>query len=90
MANDPIHQFQIRELFTLGEVGGHKIQFTNSTLFMVVNVVLVVGFLYLATSKKSLVPGRTQSVAESEVRKAAKGESSRLMMGRARMSAPSR
>ena len=64
MANDPIHQFQIHELFTLGEIGGHKIQFTNSTLFMVVNVVLVVGFLYLATAKKSIVPGRTQSVAE--------------------------
>ena len=41
MAADPIHQFQITKLFTVGTVGGQEIAFTNSSLFMVIAVGLI-------------------------------------------------
>jgi len=64
VANDPIHRFQIHNYLPLGNLGGLEFHFTNSALAMIANVAVVTGFLYLATSKKALVPGRTQSVAE--------------------------
>ncbi len=60
---DPIHQFQISELFPL-HVGDVNLSFTNSSLFMVIVVVVAAGFLYLTTSNRALVPGRMQSVSE--------------------------
>lgn len=65
MANDPIHQFQIHDLFPIGTIGGHQFHFTNSAVFMIANVVAVTGFLYFASARKALVPGRVQSIAES-------------------------
>jgi F-type H+-transporting ATPase subunit a len=61
---DPIHQFQIERLFSLGTVGGHEIAFTNSALFMLIAVVGVTALLVSATSRPALVPGRLQAVAE--------------------------
>jgi F-type H+-transporting ATPase subunit a len=61
---DPIHQFQIQNLFTLGYWGGHPIAFTNSALFMVIIALGISLFLLLTTSSRALVPGRLQSVAE--------------------------
>jgi F-type H+-transporting ATPase subunit a len=63
VANGPIHQFQINKIVPI-EVGGLDFSFTNSSLFMVVSVLLASGFLYFATSSRSLIPGRAQSVAE--------------------------
>lgn len=60
---DPIHQFHINQLIPI-EIGGYDLSFTNSSLFMVVTVVLASAFLYLTTSSRGLVPGRAQSVAE--------------------------
>jgi F-type H+-transporting ATPase subunit a len=64
MAADPIHQFQITKLFTLGHIGGQEIAFTNSSLFMVIAVGLIGTLLVGMTSSRSLVPGRLQSLAE--------------------------
>jgi F-type H+-transporting ATPase subunit a len=61
---DPIHQFEIKKLFTIGHVGGHEIAFTNSSLFMVISIGIIGALLVGATSSRSLVPGRLQSVAE--------------------------
>ena len=61
---DPIHQFEINKIFTLGHVGGHEIAFTNSSLFMVVSVGLFGALLVGATASRSVVPGRMQSLAE--------------------------
>jgi F-type H+-transporting ATPase subunit a len=63
VANDPIHQFQISKLLPL-EIGGYDLSFTNSSLFMVATVAAATGFLVWATSSRSLVPSRAQSVAE--------------------------
>ena len=59
---DPIHQFQIDNLFPVGKLGGTEIYFTNSAAFMLLAVVLT-ALLLLATGR-SLVPGRMQSIAE--------------------------
>jgi F-type H+-transporting ATPase subunit a len=63
MADDPIHQFQISRLIPI-EIGGLDFSFTNSSLFMVASVVTAGAFLYLTTSSRGLVPGRSQSVSE--------------------------
>ena len=62
MAADPIHQFQINKLFTIGHIGGQEIAFTNSSAYMFASVA-VISLLMLATGRQ-LVPGRMQSVAE--------------------------
>ena len=62
-ATNPIEQFEIKEVFELA-VGGVNLSFTNSSYFMIAATVLVSGLLTLAMSKRALVPGRAQSVAE--------------------------
>ena len=62
-ATNPIKQFEIKTVQELS-IGGVDISFTNSSYFMLVAVVLSVGLLSLAMSKRALVPGRAQSVAE--------------------------
>src|ERR1041385_3644984 len=61
---DPIHQFEINKIFTIGHVGGQEIAFTNSSLFMLIAVGIIGTLLVGMTSSRSLVPGRLQSLAE--------------------------
>jgi F-type H+-transporting ATPase subunit a len=61
---EPIHQFQISELFPIVNIGGQSIAFTNSALFMVLTVGLVGAFLLLSTGSRALVPSRMQLMAE--------------------------
>ena len=63
MANDPISQFNLKELIPL-EIAGTDISFTNSSLFMVATVVLTSGFFLWATSSRGMIPSRAQSFAE--------------------------
>mgnify|MGYP000108751526 CR=1 FL=1 len=62
-AIDPIHQFQVTKWLDLS-IGGVDISFTNASGFMLLGVVLCIAFFGYAASKKALVPGRTQSMAE--------------------------
>jgi len=64
MAVDPIHQFQIIDLFPVVKIGNTEIAFTNSAAYMVAAVVVITAFLIGGTAKRSLVPGRVQSTAE--------------------------
>ena len=48
----PIEQFEIKPLFSLGEVTGYQIVFTNSLGGL---------FLLAATVRRQLVPSRAQS-----------------------------
>ena len=59
---DPVEQFEIHKIFSLGHVGGQEIAFTNSSLFMFI-CVGAVALLMLGGSTR-LVPTRYQSVAE--------------------------
>jgi F-type H+-transporting ATPase subunit a len=63
VSTDPMHQFKIERLFEL-KFGDLDLSFTNSALFMVIGVLLVILFLAIATSAMKTVPGRTQSLAE--------------------------
>lgn len=60
----PIEQFQIKPIIELGSFAGHQITFTNSALYMVITVVAAAGFLFLASRRNTVVPGRLQSSAE--------------------------
>jgi F-type H+-transporting ATPase subunit a len=61
---DPIHQFHILDFFSLGQVGGTHITFTNSALCMWIAVGGIVALMIGATSSRALVPSRMQSAAE--------------------------
>jgi F-type H+-transporting ATPase subunit a len=64
MAADPIHQFQIHKLFTIGHIGGQEIAFTNSSAYMFLAVGVVALLMIGGSAGKQLVPGRIQSIAE--------------------------
>ncbi|GAA3842465.1 F0F1 ATP synthase subunit A [[Pseudomonas] carboxydohydrogena] len=59
---DPVEQFEIHKIFSLGHIGGQEIAFTNSSLFMFI-CVGAVALLMLGGSTR-LVPTRYQSMAE--------------------------
>jgi F-type H+-transporting ATPase subunit a len=61
---DPIHQFEIKKLFPIAHIGGMEIAFTNSALFMLIGLLLILLLMLGATSSRALIPGRLQSVAE--------------------------
>jgi F-type H+-transporting ATPase subunit a len=59
---DPIEQFNIEKLFTIGHIGGHEIAFTNSSAYMFGSVALI--SLLMIGPGRRLVPGRLQSMSE--------------------------
>src|SRR5579871_1984798 len=63
-APDPIHQFQITKLFTIGHIGGQEIAFTNSSAFMFASVAIIVLLMLGASAGSRLIPTRFQSVGE--------------------------
>src|SRR5712672_2136706 len=64
MKIDPIHQFNIEPLFTIGHIGNQTIAFTNSTLYMFIAVALISILMIGGMARGQLVPGRLQSIAE--------------------------
>lgn len=62
-ATNPIKQFEIHAVapFSIGDL---NLSFTNSSYFMLASAVLVSGLLWASMTKRALVPGRAQSVAE--------------------------
>ncbi len=61
---DPIHQFEIKNLLPIGRIGGIEIALTNSALFMLIGLSLILLLMLGATRSRALVPGRLQAVAE--------------------------
>ena len=64
MAVDPIDQFQITKLFTIGHIGGQEIAFTNSSAYMFASVAVISLLMIGGSARRQLVPGRFQSLAE--------------------------
>ncbi|MGZ5997863.1 MAG: F0F1 ATP synthase subunit A [Rhizomicrobium sp.] len=60
---NPMEQFAIKPIVPL-HIGGYDVSFTNQSLLMVVVALAASAFLTLAMSKRSLVPSRSQSMAE--------------------------
>ena len=55
--HSPIEQFALKKIIPL-KLFGFDASITNSTLFMIVTVLLICGFLYYAMQGASRVPGR--------------------------------
>jgi len=63
MAINALEQFEVRPIVPI-HVGGVDVSFSNSALYMVAAVVVSTVFLSAAMSKRALIPGRLQSLAE--------------------------
>jgi F-type H+-transporting ATPase subunit a len=63
---DPIHQFEIHRIIPL-KLFGWDASFTNSSLFMLIAVLVTAAFFLASMRSRSLVPTRLQSVAEITV-----------------------
>jgi F-type H+-transporting ATPase subunit a len=61
---DPIEQFHIEKLFTIGHIGNQEIAFTNSSAYMFGSVALISLLMIGGVAGRQLVPGRIQSVTE--------------------------
>jgi F-type H+-transporting ATPase subunit a len=61
---DPIHQFEIINHFPIVKIGNVEIAFTNSAVFMLIAVGIIALLMIGATSRRALVPGRFQALAE--------------------------
>jgi F-type H+-transporting ATPase subunit a len=64
MTLDPIHQFNINNIFTIGHIGGRTIAFTNSSLYMFITVAVICLVSVRGFKGRQLVPGRFQSMSE--------------------------
>ncbi len=60
---NPLHQFEIRKIFHL-EFGGLDVSFTNASLFMVLTVLCIVGFMSISLRSPKMIPDRAQIVCE--------------------------
>jgi F-type H+-transporting ATPase subunit a len=61
---DPIHQFEITNLFVFGKIGSVEIAFTKSALFMLIALAVIALLMIGSTAARALIPGRLQSAAE--------------------------
>jgi F-type H+-transporting ATPase subunit a len=64
MSLDPIHQFNINNLFKIGQIGDQAIYFTNSSAYMLLTVAVICLLTVRGMKGRQLVPGRYQSMAE--------------------------
>jgi F-type H+-transporting ATPase subunit a len=62
--HSPLAQFKVEKLIDL-KIGNFDISFTNSSLYMLIATLIIIGFMLYATKKRSLVPNRLQLIAES-------------------------
>lgn len=62
--SSPLTQFEVKPLIDLQPVLGYNIDFTNSSLFMVLSSLAIVLFLNAGIRSRALVPGRYQSMVE--------------------------
>src|ERR1700719_792006 len=61
---EPVEQFHIGKLFTIGHIGHQEIPFTNSSAYMFFSGAVISLLMIGGMAGRQLVPGRIQSVAE--------------------------
>jgi len=64
MTLDPIHQFNVNTIFTIGHVGGTTIAFTNASAYMLLTLAIICLLAVRSFKGRQLIPGRFQSAAE--------------------------
>ena len=62
--SSPLQQFEIKTLIHLPKLAGFDVSFTNSSLAMVVSVVMTLLLTSFAGRKQALIPSRLQSAGE--------------------------
>ncbi len=62
--DSPLKQFEIDPISNI-ELGGYNISFTNSSLSMLLTVLVIILFLTLTVNTKSIIPTRMQLISES-------------------------
>lgn len=62
--HSPLHQFVVTPYLQMN-IGPVDVSFTNSSLWMVIGAIVSIAFLTIAMRKPTMVPGRTQVLAES-------------------------
>jgi len=62
--DSPLKQFEIDPISNI-ELGGYNISFTNSSLSMLLTVLVITLFLTLTVNTKSIIPTRMQLISES-------------------------
>ena len=67
MATNPMHQFEVYRIGPEINLGVIDISFTNAGFFMIINVFLILGFLLLASRKKSIIPSKIQIISELQL-----------------------
>jgi F-type H+-transporting ATPase subunit a len=60
---DPLHQFEITPIIPL-EIAGIDISFTNSSLWMIISMVVSIVLMMVSIRKPAMIPGRMQVMAE--------------------------
>lgn len=61
---DPIEQFEVKKIFSITDVFGYDLSFTNASAFMLLSIVLVIALFGYTSTRTSLVPTRVQSIGE--------------------------
>ncbi|QOD38813.1 F0F1 ATP synthase subunit A [Candidatus Wolbachia massiliensis] len=64
MALNPLEQFKVYTIIELPRLFGYDINFTNSSLFMMISVTLMMFFLLFGIRKKAIIPGYSQAAVE--------------------------
>jgi len=64
MATNPMHQFTVHRIGPEISFGNIDVSFTNASLFMVINALLILFLLSLGTRNKALIPSKIQLVSE--------------------------
>ena len=65
MCASPLSQFELKAFLHMPSLFGHSIDFTNSTLFMMLITIFVVVFLWSGSCSSVSVPSRYQMLVES-------------------------
>ena len=60
----PLAQFEIKNIIPIS-VLGHDISFTNSSLAMLITVILITAFMYFGIKNLSLIPSKMQALVET-------------------------
>ncbi|WP_339048838.1 MAG: F0F1 ATP synthase subunit A [Wolbachia endosymbiont of Xenopsylla cheopis] len=64
MSASPLDQFKILSVVKLPNVFGYNIDFTNSSLYMLISVILAASFFLFGIRKAAIVPGYWQTAVE--------------------------
>ena len=64
MATNPMQQFNVNKIGPEIKLGSIDLSFTNSSLFMILSLIIISIFLYFGTKEKKIVPNKVQLIAE--------------------------